>query len=67
MDFLQKHPTPWEFKELISDDYRAGYEAIVDANGQEVIATLDGERYQSWFLGDVHGLIDWVNSLGGDQ
>lgn len=64
MDFLQKHPTPWEFKELVDRrECYAGYEAIVDANGQEVIATLDAERYFSWLRGDVVGLVGWVNTL----
>lgn len=67
MDFLQKHPTPWEFKELTEKEFGAGYKAIVDANGREVIATLDAERYYSWLRGDVHELIGWVNTLGGER
>lgn len=66
VDFLQKHPTPWELKELTEEDYGAGYEAIVDANGKEVIASVDAEEYQSWLWGEVAELIDWVNLLGGE-
>lgn len=67
MDFLQKHPTPWRLERAVTKGTRAGYETIVDAKNQEVIATIDGERYQSWLLGDVHELIDWVNTLGGSK
>lgn len=67
MDFLQKHPTPWVLRPRTDTEFNASYQAIVDANGREVIATLDGERYYSWFLGDVLELIDWVNTLGGED
>lgn len=67
MDFLQKYPTPWRFKGLTKEEFGAGYEAIVDANGQEVIASVGGEEYQSWLRIEADELIDWVNSLGGDQ
>lgn len=63
MDFLQKYPNPWGFKGLSKEEFGAGYEAIVDAHGQEVIASVGGEEYQSWLRGDVKELIDWVNTM----
>lgn len=67
MSFLQKHPTPWKLRARTDTEFNASYQAIVDANGREVISTLDGERYYSWFRGDVLELIDWVNTLGGED
>lgn len=67
MDFLQKHPTPWVLRAMTDSEYGAGYEAVVDANGQEIVATLDAEAYLSRFRGDVNELIDWVNTLGGER
>lgn len=67
MDFLQKHPTPWRLGHLVTKGTLANYQAIVDANGQEVIATLDAESYLSRFCGEIDELIDWVNTLGGER
>lgn len=48
-------------------EYGAEYQTIVDANGQEIIATLDAEAYLSRFRGEVDELIDWVNTLRGER
>lgn len=52
---------------MVTKGTLANYQAIVDANGQEVIATIDAESYLSRFCGDVKGLISWVNALGGER
>lgn len=52
---------------MVTKGTLASYEAVVDADGQEVIATLDAEAYLSRFCGEIDELIDWVNTLGGER
>lgn len=41
-------------------------DVIVDANGDLVIETWDGESYNSGLGGDVRALVDFVNLVGND-
>lgn len=66
MTFLDKHPTPWKL-DIIDDEITKTdpwYQRVLDANGNEVIASADQEGHMSWFNGDIHELIDWVNTIG---
>lgn len=65
--YLQAHPTPWKVEDVFGD--RPGYDsvhwqAIVDANGNEIVSTLDKERYKSWFEGGVGAVVEFVNLVG---
>lgn len=64
-DFLTKHPTPWKLVDSkCVDTGNDDHEAIVDANGNEVIRSADPDEYQSWFVGDIESLIAFVNAVG---
>lgn len=60
--FLHTHPTPWRIENL--ENHSEIHEAIVDANGDVVLATQDTESYQSWFTpsGAVDALVEFVNA-----
>lgn len=68
-DFIKKHPVPWSVAEGYFDKWVSkkadgiGMEnqAILDANGGQVIRTHDSSGYQSWFAGDVDEFIAFVN------
>lgn len=65
-DFLRKHPTPWRFEERADKNSPGSeYDTIVDAEGKEIIRTDDPYQQQSWLCGDVLGLVEMINSLGG--
>lgn len=67
-DFIKKHPVPWSVAKGVFDEWRAirdeNYpenEAILDANGVQVIRTHDASGYQSWFAGDMDEFIAFIN------
>ena len=62
-DFLYAHPTPWRIENL--EAHGEIREAIVDANGNVVLATQDTESYQSWFApnGAANALVEFVNAV----
>ena len=69
-DFTKKHPVPWSVADGYFDEWTSkkadgiGTEnqAILDANGDQIIRTHDASGYQSWFAGDIDEFIEFVNS-----
>lgn len=61
-DFLHTHPTPWRIENL--EAHGELHEAIVDANGNAVLATQDAESFQSRFAphGAANALVEFVNA-----
>lgn len=61
--YMEKHPTPWTLKQRDVDkgDTNDGQE-IIDANGNTIISTEETENYTAWFGGDIHGLINMINT-----
>lgn len=74
-DFIKKHPVPWSVAEGYFDEWVSkkadgiGMEnqAILDANGGQVIRTHDASGYQSWFAGDMDAFIAFVNEHFADH
>lgn len=73
-DFIKKHPVPWSVAEGYFDEWESTLDerywenqAILDANGGQVIRTHDASGYQSWFAGDMDAFIAFVNEHFADH
>lgn len=68
-DFIKKHPVPWsvaagyfdEWSSRRADGMCMENQAILDANGSQIIRTHDASGYQSWFAGDMDEFIAFIN------
>lgn len=63
--FLEKHPTPWRLVARQRNWPSFQKEYIVDARGNKVLlAERSDPLGDTWFVGDVRGLVDFVNTVG---
>lgn len=56
-----------EYDEVRCAKGEPGRDIIVDAEGNPVVETWDGESYASGLQGDVRALVDFVNMVGEEH